>query len=436
MPAPAAERRRTWLVAGAFIALWAVYVERIPTFQAPDEPEHLAYVRALASGRLPNLPSLPEPVLVNGLVEGFRDAPTGLPAPLTYQAQQPPLAYLAGAGWWMLVDALRLPQRWVRGIGLIWGLLALWGLRLIARDAPLPDSTRRALPAVALLPAPVYLCAAVNNDGLSFALGTFLTWRLIRLLDAAPTCREGAVLAGLLAAALCCKLNAVLFVPFAAVLWFRAARRLRGPWRASAEAAGLVALALVPVALWGLRNHGLYGVWFPRAHARPTLVRIDYLWNHPDAPYIVWIQCVVIALAAPAAVLPAWLVLAISWDAYQAVVLAALAVAVVTGLGTLRLWRRPDVTPRAVLGLCLALFAGMVALLLHQFLFQDWEVGLHGARYYLPVLAAWLLVLLVSLDALCSPAQRARLPAVVALVFAAMTLAMAPLASFALGGAR
>lgn len=398
MPNP--ERRDRLLLALALCGLCLVYQAVVPPLSAPDEAEHDAYVRAILAGRLPVLAELPKPVRQGGRVIGFAARPTGLAGPATYQAQHPPLAYLAYAAWYRLLDAVGAGGRLVRLPGLLWGLLALYALCRLADEVFArgePSLLRGALPACALLPAPVFLCVGVTNDGLAYALGCLLLWRTMRLFTQPPAPREALWLALLLGAGLVTKLTLAAFVPFSVAVWLvrrgRAARPLLG-----------FALALLPVALWALRNQQLYGVALPRAHANPLL----YGWHQlaePDAAALLVTQVLMVLFGAvPATLLPGWLLPLWGWTASQVISLAVLVVVLLAGVGLVRRWRAGG--DRGIITVPLALYAVMVALLLQQFVWQDFEIGIHGGRYLVPVLGALVGPLLLGAETMIDPPRR------------------------------
>jgi hypothetical protein len=166
----------------AYLAIGACYTAAVPSWEAPDEPWHLAYAEALAAGRLPE-------------------------ATETYEAHQPPLYYavlaavLRAAGiatvprapdnpWYPFASAalwhapgdraegqVRVLRTVMGGLGAL-AVVLTWAA---ARVAAAGSRRRPALAAalVALTPQAAFITHVLNNDGLALATGALLTYGLL-----------------------------------------------------------------------------------------------------------------------------------------------------------------------------------------------------------------------------------------------------------------
>jgi 4-amino-4-deoxy-L-arabinose transferase-like glycosyltransferase len=226
--------------------------QRVPDIGAPDERQHVNYVRRLLRGEgLPVFDVRP-------------DAPDQYE---NYQFHQPPSFYILAAGYGRLVGLghlearaeglrLRILNALIGGAGVAGVFfLAWWGFR--HSDVALCASAF-----ASLLPMHIALSGAVSNDPLLFAL---CTWSLA---VAALASREGwtpkraAVVGLLVGLALVTKTTAVaLVLPIlAAWIWSRPkADPAVGMKRWALAGAAAVLPALILALPWWLRNQRLYG---------------------------------------------------------------------------------------------------------------------------------------------------------------------------------
>jgi len=246
-----------------YLVVGAAYVSAVPPWEAPDEPWHMAYAEVVASGRAPTLED-------------------------TYEAHQPPLAYVWLAWWLRLLDLDQLPRApdnpwYPYAVSATWhvpGDPAVAWLRLLRTVAALPAAVvvaltwaaarvmapRAAAPAAvagmlaALWPQFVFISHAVNNDGWAVLCGSLLIYGVVAWTSGTgPLPRVAAALGLGAAMAPLIKLNVlavVAAVPLAAVaVWASpspaAGARLRWVWvPLAAVALGLAAAVLGLHAMW------------------------------------------------------------------------------------------------------------------------------------------------------------------------------------------
>lgn len=428
----ARDRRPTVVVAVAFIVLQLAYQLAIQPFSAPDEQAHLSYVRALSDDhRLPTLEALPQRVRdTSGRTIGWTDAPTGLPGPHTPEAQQPPLAYLGFALLRAVTKPLGLGDRWLRCLGLLWGLLTILVLARYAErelaDHPLAATT---LPALVLLSGPVYYLAAVNNDGLSILLGAWLSTQLLETLTHAPERRRTVWLGLAWGLGLATKSTFLVFLPAVYVLVWLQHRRASQSRHDALLACGLVSLmAVLPVGWWWLHNHALYGPFLPRAHARPLLNQLSDLWTHADALSLAVVQLLItLVYWLPTALFHLWLLLPM-WSVAMGIFLLIWAVWTLGLCGLRDGWAGLSDGLRRGVGMSLALLGLMTVLYGAQFWFQDFQVALFGGRYFLPLTVATSLPWLLGLEGAVEPERRRAAGWVVIALLVVLALVLYPLA--------
>lgn len=241
----ASEKSLFAILLAAGLAARLLSAALVPTYYAPDEEMHLAYVRHLNdTGSFP--------VIVGPASR----------AKLTGEYYQPPLYYLllqplhraataATSDARVVVRALRLTSI------ACWVILAWMVLRLLDR-LPVRDPFVRVftLAMVCLQPSHVHVTAAINNDNLLMAIGAVFFVRLAQ----PHSRRNAAVLGACLGLSLLTKMSGPVFAAMLAAslaeAWFRGRIGAR-------EAALQLGLALgVAVAIflpWGLRCWWVYG---------------------------------------------------------------------------------------------------------------------------------------------------------------------------------
>jgi 4-amino-4-deoxy-L-arabinose transferase-like glycosyltransferase len=278
--------RRSWplatlgLIVIAYLVLASLYARRVPIWNAPDEPAHYNYVRAIAiEGRLPILePGDYDQKLLEHLTT-VRFPPSESIDTLRYESHQPPLYYLIAAPiLWLThgapihaqVVALRLVTV---AIGALF-ILAIYRLTAILFPAT-PALPLGAAAFVAFIPMHLFMDAAIDNDALAELM---LALTLIVLLDdlqkrgdLSNDWRAGVVV-GL---AILTKLVAAVSVPLV-VLGFAASAYLSADRPRAFRVlprrllrAGAVAFAIS--SWWVVRNLIIYGLADPfglRRHAQ------------------------------------------------------------------------------------------------------------------------------------------------------------------------
>lgn len=244
------------VIAVLFVVLCALFVDATPyrkagvlmrqgratakDIGAPDERQHANYIARLMQGKGlpvldPNDPNLYE----------------------NYQAHQPPLYYILGAGFARIVGANPETESGIRlrWLNVLIGLITLYGLFRFAQIAFEDEAVGLAAAAfMAALPMSVALHSAVSNDPLLFCL---CTWAMVGLAKVVrqPADRAGYLVYALSAGlAMYTKSSAIMLLPVGALAGFLAGGERR--WLRS------VALGAIPLLLatpWLVRNATLYG---------------------------------------------------------------------------------------------------------------------------------------------------------------------------------
>ena len=160
--------------------LGTLYAACTPPWQAPDEPAHYNYIRALAEERA--LPVIEEGDYNQEYLSRLTSQkfpPELSIAPLRYEDHQPPLYYLLAVPVYLLFDGALFP---LRLFSVVLGLFLLTVVHRLVRDL-FPDRPFLALAAVVLiafLPQHVAMTAAVNNDTLAELVLATALWLSIR----------------------------------------------------------------------------------------------------------------------------------------------------------------------------------------------------------------------------------------------------------------
>ncbi|MBC8252717.1 MAG: hypothetical protein H8E35_01645 [Ardenticatenia bacterium] len=269
------------LLLSFYLLLGLAFNLAIPPFEAPDEPDHFAYVTHLrAQRRLP--------------IQGIDEPPT--------ESHQPPLYYALAAlvgGPFLPVNAepllnpnphwgydlsrpgepnnlnrfshgpeARWPYapaaftvHWLRLLSLLCGLSAVI-LAYIAVRAVFPRQPSVALGTVAFMafnPQYLFISSVINNDALAICFSAAVFWRLTLALRDGLTWRGGVLIGGLLSLALLTKLTTVMLLPLAAVVILFLGWQQRS-WRTIWQP-GLTCgfMLLVMAGWWFVRNRWLYG---------------------------------------------------------------------------------------------------------------------------------------------------------------------------------
>lgn len=250
-----------------------LYVVYTPPWQAPDEPAHYNYIRALAEER--SLPVIEEGDYDQeylGRLTSQKFPPQLSVAPLRYEDHQPPLYYLLAVPVYLLFHGALIPLRLLSGA---LGLLLLTVVHRLAR-ALFPDRPFLALAAtalIALLPQHVAMSAAVNNDMLAELLLATVLWLAVR-----PNPRPWP-LGAVVGLALLTKTTAYVALPVGLLaLWWDGARTNADAARphparyAAAQTGRMLFAALLLAGPWLIRNATVYGWTDPLGLARHNAV--------------------------------------------------------------------------------------------------------------------------------------------------------------------
>lgn len=241
----------------AFLLVGAMYVDRIPAWQAPDEPAHYNYVRQLAGGRLPVIEAQDYDEVYRDRIVSERFPPDLSIEPLTYEDWQPPLYYLLLTPVFRLTEGSLLALRLAT---LLIGIVIIW-VAYNAASELWPRQEWLALTAaafIAFLPQHVAGLATVNNDSLAELIIAATLWLLLRgARRPAQAARQWPLIGALLGLGFLTKATVYLMVPVVllALLW---QYRGRAPafWRAALK----VGVPAIPLgALWWVRNRIVYG---------------------------------------------------------------------------------------------------------------------------------------------------------------------------------
>jgi hypothetical protein len=255
------------LVAGGLLlTIWSIV---IPIFEAPDEFLHWQYARHLHdTWRLP----------VYGPLFAEANSPPLYYAAIAPVAQRsdvpPPLYWFDGRDEFVPFAAPRLymnarddltrygPIRRARLLTALMSIATTWFCVLAALEVTGRAST--ALLAggfVTFLPQFAFRGMNVSNDALVTTMAAWLLYLLLRLIRRGFTWRIGLLGAVALAGAYLSKINAIALAPAFAL----AILSERSPWRTRIAHLGVLAVTLLLVAPWSVRNLWLYGDPFASA---------------------------------------------------------------------------------------------------------------------------------------------------------------------------
>jgi hypothetical protein len=290
------------LLLASYFVFACAFAVLVPPLEAPDEPEHIAYINYVATrGRLPNQDDPdqraagqghqpPLYYLLTGLV--FRALPCDAvvtvaptvnhryPPRLLREHSVPLFNHRAGSFFPTPGDRVRF-----YGLRLVNVLVGAANLLLMLRVAGLffPDSPWRFVPPlfVATLPQYLFLSAVITNDDLANLFATAVVYASFRIL-AAPDRVRPYVMSGLcLGLGILTKKTLLVLVPPVGLLLL--VTLLRAP-RAAGRTLIVPAGALLVSGWYFVRNRLLYGEWLAsqmELRTLPTIVDIKSL----DNPY-------------------------------------------------------------------------------------------------------------------------------------------------------
>ncbi|HSN78153.1 MAG TPA: glycosyltransferase family 39 protein, partial [Anaerolineae bacterium] len=267
--------RHLWLalILLIYLVLATLYAVNVPAWQAPDEPAHFNYIHELAAtGQFPvlRMGDYDQVYLERLTGEGF--PPELSLASLRYEAHQPPLYYLLGAGVLRLTGGELLPLRLLSvALGALFIVLIYAIVRLIFPGRPALALGAAAF--TAFLPMHVAQAASVNNDALAEVLLAMILLLSIRYVKLAmlgprsPAPRDALAIGLLLGLALITKVSAYVAIPIALaaplIAWYEHRRAPVNHSPIHHSPINHFALILLPALLialpWYVRNAQLYG---------------------------------------------------------------------------------------------------------------------------------------------------------------------------------
>ncbi len=267
------------------VALYAIYT---PKWQAPDEPAHFNYIRAI--GKTGALPVLQQGDYDQKYLEKIKAAkfPASMSvAAIRYESYQPPLYYLAATPIYVAArvlsgqskDGLDAQVLALRLFGIALGALVLLVAFAIVREV-FPDDALLALAtvgAIATVPMFIAVSASVSNDMAAVLVLALILWLAVRRVKGAVADKRFVILGGILfGAALLTKTTA--YIPGALLLAGAEVARLRlttSDKRLTTRFSTLLLLfilaALISAPMF-IRNMLTYGITDPLGLARHNAV--------------------------------------------------------------------------------------------------------------------------------------------------------------------
>jgi len=279
----------------AYILLAALYAINTPKWQAPDEPAHFNYIRAIVdTGALP--------VLQRGdydqdYLEKIKAAkfPSSLSIDsIRYESYQPPLYYLAAAPIYFAArilsgqskDGLDATVIALRFLSIILGAILLYVAYRIVHEIFSADEflALATVGAIATIPQFIAISASISNDTAANLLLALILWLAVRRVQNNISDKRFVILGGIVfGAALLTKTTT--YVPGAALLvaaesarWrvnnlrFTPSTSLRAWFYAIRHLLFALALSLALFSPWLIRGALTYGITDPLGIARHDAV--------------------------------------------------------------------------------------------------------------------------------------------------------------------
>ncbi|MCX6369231.1 MAG: hypothetical protein NTX57_21360 [Armatimonadetes bacterium] len=365
----------------------------------PDEKEYLIYVRSLAeTGRVPR-PTAEQ-----------RKSPEEF---VCYQAQHPSLFFILSVPLWKLVQGNTFWTLW-RGLCVLLGAAAI---ALASKSARLlfPESKLAALcaaPLMAFVPIFGHLMGHVSNEPLAMALGAGAWLMTVRL------CREGCMLGTKQALLLGLVLGLALLTRLTSVIWCLSVVVVLGmtfkkqALKPLALALGVALVLLIP---WLLHNVTNYGKPLIRPFDNPLLAHgaalTDFLGTgiRPQGSPTQFTPLITVLFWAATGWTPFWLIGSLLPGSYDGMVQnAAYLLLVDLAIGLTLFWNasqvRRKLAPsdpviRAALWAAGSVLFFLIAVVLQQMLFVDWNVLQSAGRYFTAAAPLLVLLLLTALEA-------------------------------------
>jgi hypothetical protein len=268
----------------AFALLGLLYAIYTPKWQAPDEPAHFNYIRAIAeTGALPVLQGGDYNQDYLEQIKAAKFPPSMSIDAIRYESYQPPLYYLAatpvyliarGAGLDAIVIALRL-------FSVALGVIVLLVAFNIVREI-FPDDNLLALATVGLMatvPMHIAVSASISNDLAAELVLVLILWLVVKRIKNTVTDKRFVIFGGILfGAALLTKSTAYVTGAVLLIGAEIAHERIQKPeFRRQTLLKNLVlvfGLALVISAPMFIRNMLTYGITDPLGLARHDSVVI------------------------------------------------------------------------------------------------------------------------------------------------------------------
>lgn len=240
-----------------YLIVGTLYVAYTPLWQAPDEPAHYNYIRALAeTGRVPVMQpgDYDQAYLERLTAEGF--PPGRSIASLEYEDHQPPLYYIVATPfYWAFPDSPRA----IRHISLLLGGVSVAALFMILREfwPAQPGIAWLGGGLAATIPQFVAATTSINNDVLLFALLWLWLWLALRYLRGLTPAWALGCLAG---AVLLTKSTGYGVLPLMILLVYLRHRRAGMPLQwAVRQLLEMLLPALALGGIWWVRNAAVYG---------------------------------------------------------------------------------------------------------------------------------------------------------------------------------
>ena len=268
-------KRLLYLIIIAYALLAALYAVYTPKWQAPDEPAHFNYVRAI--GETGRLPVLQKGDYDQDYLEQIKAAK--FPASMSvdairYESYQPPLYYLAATPIYIAARAGGIDTQVLalRLFGVALGAILLLVAYAIVREI-FPDDALLALAtvgAIATVPMFIAVSASVSNDIAAVLVLALILWLAIRRVKSLISNLQFVILGGILfGAALLTKTTA--YLPGALMLV--ASGEWRVTWKHNLQSLiSLFALSALLSAPMFVRNMLTYGITDPLGLARHNSV--------------------------------------------------------------------------------------------------------------------------------------------------------------------
>ncbi len=161
-------------------ALGILYATRTPQWQAPDEPAHFNYVRALVeTGAFPILQQGDYDQAYLEKIKAAKFPPDMTVDSIRYEAHQPPLYYLLAAPAYLFARAIGfdavLALRYLNvALGVILSALAFMIFTRVFPKNPLLQLAGVGI--IATVPMHLAMSAAINNDTLAEIVMAFILW--------------------------------------------------------------------------------------------------------------------------------------------------------------------------------------------------------------------------------------------------------------------